>query len=206
MFAVVPEGLAAAWAAEGGADADRGLNQGLIMAAGPIGYVVGGVLISRLVRPALRNRLVRPLAVLSALALVPALTAPPPPVVALLVAVSGIAQGGVMPTLNSTFVLILPHGYRARAYGVMQTGLQFSQFAAVIITGLLADHFWLPMVVGLWSVGGTAALALLASRWPASDTFTAATGAATATQPPPEPAPAPVLPSVAASAVTPERP
>ncbi|MCO8277828.1 MFS transporter [Actinoplanes sp. TRM 88003] len=217
MFAIVPEGLAAAWAAEGSTDpAARGLNQGLIMAAGPIGFVVGGLLINRLAGPALRDRLVRPLAVLSALVLVPALAAPPPPIVAIMVALSGIAQGGVVPTLNGKFVLILPHGYRARAYGVMQTGLQFSQFGAVMVTGLLADHFWLPMVVGLWSVGGTIALGLLAYRWPSAATFTAATDAATRSEPPatppppasPPPAtlPAPVRPTVATTSVTPERP
>ncbi len=185
MFAVVPEGLAAAWAAEGSADpATRGLNQGLIMAAGPIGFVVGGLLITRLAGPSLRDRLVRPLAVLSALVLVPALAGPPPPIVAIMVALSGIAQGGVTPTLNGKFVLILPHGYRARAYGVMQTGLQLSQFAAVMITGLLADHFWLPMVVGLWSVGGTVALAILAYRWPSRATLEAAIETASAGHPP----------------------
>ncbi|MBL7260350.1 MFS transporter [Paractinoplanes lichenicola] len=205
MFAIVPEGLAAAWAAEGGDPADRGINQGMIMAAGPIGFVIGGLLINRLARPALRDRLVRPLAVLSALALVPALAAPPAPVVAVLVALSGIAQGGVMPTLNGKFVLILPHGYRARAYGVMQTGLQFSQFGAVMVTGLLADRFWLPMVVGLWSVGGTIALGLLARRWPRPAAFAAAVQAAEsgAAAPPP---PAPLRPTVATTSVTPEVP
>jgi MFS family permease len=175
MFAVVPEGLAAAWAAESSADpAARGLNQGLIMAAGPIGYVVGGILVSRLFSTAQRDRLIRPLAVISALALVPALTGPPAPIVAILVAVAGIAQGGLMPTLNSKFVLILPHGFRARAFGVMQSGLQLSQFGAVVVTGVLADFFHLPLVVGLWSVGGVAAMAYLSARWPHSSVFTAA--------------------------------
>ena len=211
MFAVVPEGLAAAWAAQSDPDAStRGLNQGLIMAAGPIGFVVGGLLINRLAGPALRDRLVRPLAVLAALALVPALTGPPAPVVAAMVALSGIAQGGVTPTLNGRFVLILPHGYRARAYGVMQTGMQLSQFAAVMVTGLLADHFWLPLVVGLWSVGGTAVMALLVTRWPSSAAFATATEAAAADQPGP-PAGPPVSrtasrPTVATTSITPERP
>ncbi|MBU2669472.1 MFS transporter [Actinoplanes bogorensis] len=192
MFAIVPEGLAAAWAAEGSPDpATRGLNQGLIMAAGPIGFVVGGLLINRLAGPVMRDRLVRPLAVLSALALVPALASPPAPIVAVLVAISGIAQGGVVPTLNGKFVLILPHGYRARAYGVMQTGIQFSQFAAVMVTGLLADHYVLPVVVGLWSLGGTVALLYLAHRWPQAATFTAAEAVASAGA-----AAAPVSPAV----------
>ncbi|MDY7089504.1 MAG: MFS transporter [Actinomycetota bacterium] len=206
MFAIVPEGLAAAWAAESSGDpATQGLNQGLIMAAGPLGYVVGGVLINRLAGPSRRDLLVRPLAVFSAFALVPAIAAPPAPVVAVLVALSGFAQGGVMPTLNGKFVLILPHGYRARAYGVMQTGLQFSQFGAVMVTGLLADHFWLPLVVGLWSVGGVIVLGVLARRWPRPAVFAAAAEAAAAevTTPPAQPPP---RPSVATTSITPEVP
>ncbi|MFD0474921.1 MFS transporter [Nonomuraea thailandensis] len=61
-FVVVPEGLAAAWAAEldGG-----GAAQGLIMAANPLGVVVGGLLLTRLLRPSTRTRLIRPLAILA---------------------------------------------------------------------------------------------------------------------------------------------
>jgi len=181
MFAVVPEGLAAAWAAQGDPDVvTRGLDQGLIMAAAPIGFVAGGLLTGRVLSPARRDRLIRPLAVLSAVVLVPAIAGPPPPAVAALVGLSGVAQGIVSPTLNSKFVLILRHGYRARAYGVVQTGMQLSQFAAVMITGLLADHFWLPMVVGLWSIGGTVAMIVLATRWPSQAAFTAATDEAAA--------------------------
>jgi MFS family permease len=216
-FAVVPEGLAAAWAAQGDPDAAaRGLNQGLIMAAGPIGFVIGGILTSRLATETQRERLIRPLAVLSALILVPAMAAPPPTVVAILVGLAGIAQGGLMPTLNGRFVLILPHGYRARAFGVMQTGMQLSQFAAVIATGVLADHFRLPLVVGLWSIGGAIAMALLAARWPSPATFAAATDAAEASiaaaPAPPAPRPAPGRhraenrQQVATTSVTPERP
>jgi MFS family permease len=202
MFAVVPEGLAAAWAAQGNPDATaRGLDQGMIMAAGPIGYVIGGLLAGRLIGPARRDRLIRPLGVIAALALVPAIAGPPPTVVAALVAVSGVAQGGLAPTLNGKFVLILQHGYRARAYGVMQAGLQLSQFAAVIVTGLLADRFRLPLVVGLWSIGGTLVMAVLAARWPRKETFAAAMEAAAASQPPP-PAPATPVEKPAAPVAT----
>jgi MFS family permease len=181
MFAVVPEGLAAAWAAQGDPNAaTRGLDQGMIMAAGPVGFVIGGLLTGRLAGADRRNRLIRPLAVLSALLLVPTLIGPQPPVVALFVALSGVCQGGLSPTLNSKFVLILPHGYRARAYGVMQTGMQLSQFVAVLATGWLAEEFWLPMVVGLWSVGGTVVMTFLAARWPSDRAFQAASDEAAA--------------------------
>ncbi|MFF5290872.1 MFS transporter [Paractinoplanes globisporus] len=191
MIIIVPEGLAAAWAALDSTDpAARGLDQGLIMAASPIGFVVGGLLTTRLAGPARRNRLIRPFAVLAPLVLVPAILDPPPSVVALLVALSGAAVGGLSPTLNGMFVLMIPHGYRARAYGVVQTGMQLSQFAGVIAGGLLADRFWLPLVVGAWSIGGVVVMLALVARWPSSREFEAAIAEAAATIPPSVPAPA----------------
>jgi len=191
MVAVLPEGLAAAWAAIGSADPTaRGLDQGLIMAAAPIGFVLGGLLTTRLASPARRDRLIRPFAVLCALALVPTIFNPPPEVVALLTALSGVALGGMSPTLNGKFVLMIPHGYRARAYGVVQTGMQLSQFAGVIAGGLLADRFWLPLVVGAWSIGGVVVMLALVARWPSSREFEAAIAEAAATIPPSVPAPA----------------
>lgn len=190
-FAIVPEALAAAWAAEATHDAaTRGLDQGLIMAAGPVGFIIGGLLTTRLATPALRDRLIRPFALASTLLLVPALAGPPPTMVALLVGLSGIAQGGLSPTLNGKFVLMIPHGYRARAYGVIQTGMQLCQFLGIIVTGLLADRFWLPLVVGLWSVGGTAVMVVLSIDWPSTRAFDAAIDAAAATMPPADQPPA----------------
>jgi MFS family permease len=166
-FAIVPEGLAAAWAAQDNPDSvTRGIDQGMIMAAGPIGFVIGGLLVGRLAGTEMRHRLIRPLAVAAPLCLVPALAAPPIPVVALLTMLSGVAQGGLMPTLNTHFVLALPHGFRARAFGVMQQGLQLSQGGAVLLTGALASRSSIPLVVGLWSVAGVALMLVLAVRWP----------------------------------------
>ncbi|MEV6488299.1 MFS transporter [Actinoplanes sp. NPDC051633] len=166
-FAIVPEGLAAGWAAHSGHDSvTRGIDQGLIMAAGPVGFVIGGLAVGRLVSQETRHRLIRPFAVLAPLALVPALAAPPVPVVVLLTMLSGVAQGGLMPTLNTHFVLTLPHGYRARAFGVMQQGLQVFQGGAVLVTGVLAERWSVPLVVGVWSVAGVLSMLLLAGRWP----------------------------------------
>jgi MFS family permease len=165
LFAIVPEGLAAAWAAEAGPPGGaRGPAQGMIMAAGPVGFILGGLVIGRFVAPARRPALIRPLAVLAPLALVPALADPPPPVIALMALVTGFAVAGLLPVLNGMFVLALPHGYRARAFGVMQGGMQVTQGAAVLITGLLAERFGVPVVVGAWSIGGTLLMLLVAVR------------------------------------------
>ena len=74
------------------------------------------------------RRLIRPFAVLAPLALVPALFARRP-VVALLAMVSGFAVAGLMPTLNGMFVLALPHGFRARAFGVMRAACRSARAA-----------------------------------------------------------------------------
>jgi MFS family permease len=168
-FAIVPEGLAAAWAAVGATnEVARGIDQGMIMAAGPVGFVIGGLAVGRLVAPAVRHRLIRPFAIMAPLVLVPALAGPPAEIVALLTLLSGVAQGGLMPTLNTQFVLALPHGFRARAFGVMQQGVQLSQGGAVLLTGLLAERSSVPLVVGLWSVGGVVLMLALAIRWPSA--------------------------------------
>ena len=164
-FTILPEGLAAGWAAEFHDEPGaRGFDQGLIMASCPLGFVVGGLVVGRLVRVQDRGRLVNKFAVLAPLALALTVFAPNAVTVAALAAISGVAQGGLMPTLNGEFVLALPHGYRARAYGVMQGGLQLTQFVAVVATGALAQVSSIPLVVGLWSLGGLAVMAALVIR------------------------------------------
>jgi MFS family permease len=197
MFAIVPEGLAAGWAADVNPDPTaRGLDQGVIMAAGPVGWIIGGLLISRLLGTHARQRLVGPLSIAAALALVPAFFGPPVEVVVALILLSGIAQGGIMPTLNGLFVLALPHGYRARAFGVMQGGLQISQGGAVLVTGWIAQHSSVPATVGLWSIGGTIAMVAIALRWPRAGAFDDEIAMAAASAPE---APAPTLRSPAAA-------
>ncbi|PZM95672.1 MAG: MFS transporter [Actinobacteria bacterium] len=179
LFAIVPEGLAAAWAAQHSeSSTDRGLAQALIMAASPLGFILGGLVIGRGVPPERRRALVRPFAVLAPLALVPALLDPPPVAVAALAAICGFSVAGLLPVANGLFVQALPHGYRARAFGVMATGMQVMQGVAVFATGLLADRYPLPMVVGLWSLAGVLAMLLCAWRWPSSERFAAAIAAA----------------------------
>jgi MFS family permease len=172
LFAAPPEGLAAVWAARLESDpARRGLAQAIIMIGNPTGLLIAGLLLTRLVRPATRVKLIRPLAVLAPLCLVPALLNPTAPVVALLTGLAGVCAAGMLPAANGLFVQALPIGYRARAFGVMQTGLQLLQGGSVLITGLLASYFPLPAVVGWWSVGGVLLLLLAVTRWPQRSVF-----------------------------------
>ncbi|MFE9691270.1 MFS transporter [Micromonospora sp. NPDC005806] len=178
LFSIVPEGLAAAWAAERGGDLDGGAAQAIIMAANPVGYILGGLLIGRFLAPARRLALMRPLAVVAPAVLVPALFDPSPLVVALLAAVCGFAVAGLIPVANGLFVRALPDAYRARAFGVMASGTQLTQGAAVLVTGALAEHFTIPDVVGVWSAAGVVLVLAAALTWPRRETVDTAVEAA----------------------------
>jgi MFS family permease len=178
-FAIVPEGLAAAWATDLVGDGDgRGVAQGLIMVANPVGWIVGGLLVARLVGPDTRRRLIRVFAALAALTLVPSLANPPLAGVLLMAAASGFCVGAMLPAANGLFVQALPNGFRARAFGVMQSGMQVLQGVAVLLAGLLADVFPLYVVVGVWSAAGVLLLILAGWRWPDRQEIRAAIAAA----------------------------
>jgi MFS family permease len=175
LFTMPAEGLAAPWAGllEPHDPHARGLAQGMIMMATPLGWVIGSLLLTRLLPPELRRRLIRPFAILAPVTLVPALFNPPAVVVALLALLCGICAAGLVPTSNGLFVQALPRAYRARANGVMMSGLQIIQGGAVMATGILAAHFKLPTVVGLWSLGGVLLMVLVSVGWPAPQEFEA---------------------------------
>ncbi|MCW3838666.1 MFS transporter [Micromonospora yasonensis] len=203
LFSIVPEGLAAAWAAERGGSLGSGAAQAIIMVANPVGYVLGGLAVGRLVGPTRRLALIRPLAVLGPAVLVPALFDPPPLVVALLAAACGFAAAGLLPVANGLFVRALPDGYRARAFGVMASGTQIIQGAAVLVTGALAERFAIPVVVGVWSAAGVVLMLGAALTWPGPAEVNAAVEAAGADRAAAVGAgPQPHLPGRAAAAAT----
>jgi len=200
LFSIVPEGLAAAWANEHpNVNMNPGTAQAVIMVANPLGFILGGLLVSRLFGPARRLALMRPLAVLSPLVLVPALLNPSPLVVALLAALCGFAVAGMLPMANGLFVQALPAGFRARAFGVMATGVQVIQGLAVLITGMLSERFSIPMVVGVWSAVGVVLMTIASLRWPDKQTIDATIAAATAANATPAPAPAAPAPGTPAA-------
>jgi MFS family permease len=172
LWVIIPEGLAIGWAEHLADDESRrGFYQGLIMVSNPVGVVIGGLLISRLLRPSVRRRLVPIFAVLAPLSLVPALADPGIVGVVAMVTVSGLVMAGMTPTLNGVFVQILRHGYRARAFGVMNSGMQVIQGLAVFSAGMLTALLPLHQVVGFWALAGVAMMSVLAARWPKLEFF-----------------------------------
>jgi MFS family permease len=179
LFTALPEGLAAAWAGHlADTPAGKGVDQGLIMGGYPAGFILGGLVVGRMLSPAHRRRLIRPLAVLAPLAMVPALLNPSAPVIAVLALVCGFAVAGLFPSANGLFVRALPDVFRARAFGIMQSGVQIIQGVAIFTCGALADRFTLPIVVGIWSLGGVLVMLVASAQWPSQPRFTAAFQAA----------------------------
>jgi MFS family permease len=172
LFTMAPEGLAAAWAATLETDPGRrGLVQGIIMIANPLGYLITGLLIGRLIPPATRRRLIRPFATLAPVVLIPALLRPDALLIALMAGLCGVCLAAMTPAANALFVQVLPGEYRARAHGVMQSGLQVAQGLGVLVTGLFAGRFALHTVIGEWSVVGAALMLVIGSLWPTRGEF-----------------------------------
>jgi MFS family permease len=178
LVGALPEGLGVSWAetmhpANG---LSVGLAQGLIMIATPIGFIVGGLFVGRMVKPDTRVRLVRPLAVATSAVLVPALFNPPLAAVCVMAFLVGCFISGILPTTNRLFVQALPNTHRTRAFGVVQSGVQLLQGGSIALVGALANPpSMVPRVVGLWalaSLGLVIAIAVLV--WPPQERFTAA--------------------------------
>ena len=164
-FGVIPEGMAAAWAAHLDGRADS-FAFGAILIAAACGYVAGSALVTWLLRPQRRVALIRPLALVTPLALVPALFDPGLVVVVLMTVLGGASLAITLPAGNGLFVQVLPPSYRARAFGVMQSGMHLIQGAAVMLTGWLALHYGLPNVVGFMGIAGVGIMVLIIASWP----------------------------------------
>jgi MFS family permease len=160
-FYVIPEGLAAPYSHSLGGDA---FTVGVLMAAVPLGTVVGGALVGRLVRPRTQLRYMSWLAVLSCAPLVVSVWNPPlwAVVAAWLVAgVGGAFQLIVIPA----FARSLAPETRARAFGVAQSGMYAVQGLGILAGGAMAVAVGAPLAVGLAGVAGLCVALYLASKW-----------------------------------------
>ena len=88
------------------------------------------------------------------LALVPTLFDPPALVVAVLAGLCGFAIGAPGPGGQRRVRAGPAQRYRARAFGVVQGGLQLLQGAAVLAHRGAGPRFPVSTVVGAWSLGG----------------------------------------------------
>lgn len=159
---VVPEGLAAPYAADLGAGPAA---VGLLMAADPAGSVLGAWLFARYVPASVRPRLIGLCAIGGGLALVGCAARPGVVGSTLLWALSGAFSSACLVQAQASFVRATPDALRGRAIGVAASGLIAAQGAAILIAGLFADRLGTPETVGATGALGAIGAGVLALRW-----------------------------------------
>jgi MFS family permease len=160
-FCIVPEGLAAPYAHSLHGNA---LDVGLLMAAMPLGTVIGAFAFGRLVPPSGRIRMMGWLAMASCAPLIGCAFGPPLWVVLILWALAG-AGGAYQLGAAAAFVQTLAPEGRARAFGLAQSGLLAVQGLGILAGGAVASFIGAPVAVGLAGLLGLCAAANLAMGW-----------------------------------------
>jgi predicted MFS family arabinose efflux permease len=133
-FFVVPEGLAAPYAA---AIAGNTASVGILLMAIPAGSVVGAYIVLRRVRPAVRSRAVGLMAVLTGLPLVCCVATPNLPASLALWCLSGVFAAYLLDVVTSV-VQFTPQERRSRMVGLIGAGLIGVQGIGLIVFGLVA--------------------------------------------------------------------
>ncbi len=152
-FWVVPEALAAPYG-EG-----RPTAVGLLLAAQPAGSALGGLWLSRMVRPVTRLELMGPLAVVSCVPLLFFAATPPLPLAVVLLVISGIGTTYNLPA-NAAFMQALPAKRRGQAFGLVSAGLVAGQGIGITVAGAVAEVVDPGLVIAV--AGGIGLLAALA--------------------------------------------
>jgi MFS family permease len=160
-FYVIPEGLAAPYAATYGKDA---LYVGLLMAAMPTGMVIGSFAFTRFVRPSGRIRSMGWMSMLACAPLIGCALHPSLPVVVALWALSGVGSAYQLAA-NAAFVAAVPPEGRGQAFGLAQSGILAGQGLGILAGGALAQVIGPEVVVALAGAAGLSAATMLTMVW-----------------------------------------
>ncbi len=160
-FYIVPEGLAVPYARSLHGST---LTVGLLMAAMPLGMVIGAFLLGRVAAPSARIRMMGWLAVLSCAPLIGSAWGPPLWAVLLLWTLAG-AGGAYQLAAAAAFVQALRPATRARAFGLAQSGLYAVQGLGILAGGAAAEAIGAQLAVGLAGLVGLTAATMLAMSW-----------------------------------------
>jgi MFS family permease len=160
-FYVLPEGLAAPYAATFGGSA---VTVGLLMSAMPIGTVIGAFGFSRFVRPSDRIRAMGGMSMLACAPLIGSALHPPLWAVVVLWALSGVGSA-YQVAANAAFVAAVPPSGRGQAFGLAQSGILAGQGLGILIGGALAQALGPEPVVALAGLSGLTVATMLALTW-----------------------------------------
>ncbi|MFC4331395.1 MFS transporter [Streptomyces andamanensis] len=158
MFAVVPEALAAPYAAALGAGS-TGL--GLLMCALPVGTVAGELYAGSRLAPATRERVALPLVSLALLPYLGYALHPGLPLSLLLLLVSGAGSAYTLG-LDQWFVAAVPEELRGRAMTLLTAGLMTLQGVGMALAGVAAEFAGARAAVTGAGILGTVCCVLLA--------------------------------------------
>lgn len=184
-FWIVPEGLAAPYAAHVGGGP---VAVGILLAAIPCGCTVGAALLVRFAPHERRLQLMGPLALLASAPLLACLLHPGLAVTVALWFVCGLGTAYNVPA-NAGFVQGLPDVRRAQAISLATTGIVMGQGLAVLVGGLLGGVFGPAAVVGGAGALGVVVVLALSATWLRTPQVIDLRDAA----PVPAPAPAPAI-------------
>ena len=160
-FYVVAEGLSVPYAAQLGGGP---IAAGLLFAAHPAGTVVGMLVLTRLVDPPDRLRLLGPLAVAACALLVVCALAPGLTITLLIWALAG-AASAYQTIASAEFVRAVPDAGRGQAFGLASTSMRVAQGLGVVLAGAAAEWYAPSTVVAVSGLLGTLAAALAAVGW-----------------------------------------
>jgi len=156
---VVPEGLAAPYAAELGGGAAM---VGLLLAAGPAGVLLGSVLFVRFLPARARTALIGPLAAAAGVPLLFCALQPNLPITMLLWAASGVCSAYQVQIIVE-YVTAVPNQHRGQAIGVASAGLLAAQGVGLLAGGFLAQVWTVTAAVAVAGATGTVFASLLAA-------------------------------------------
>ncbi|MDQ2749427.1 MAG: MFS transporter [Actinomycetota bacterium] len=157
---VVPEGLAAPYvAALGGGP----LAIGILMAALPAGTAAGALIMVRL-PGRMREPLIGPLAVATALPMLACATEPGLAVSVVLWFATGLFAAYQLPA-SASFVRSVADAHRGQTIGLIGSGVIAVQGLGIVIFGIVADHVGAADAIALAGLAAAAVAALLAFSW-----------------------------------------
>jgi hypothetical protein len=161
-FYNAPEGVVTPLARALGGGA---VTVGVILAAEALGEAIGVLAFSRLVAPAVRLRLMGPLAV-AACAVLVLFAWRPDLVVSLLILGAAGLFASYQLAANAAFVTAAPQEQRSQAFGLAQGGMSLGQGTVMILAGAAAQHYVPARVIAVCGAAG-AVLALVIALGPA---------------------------------------
>jgi predicted MFS family arabinose efflux permease len=138
---------------------------GLILTAAPTGVAIGAIVLTRLIAPERRLRLVLPLAFTACAIQTVLWTHPAPAMIVTVFFVVGLS-GVYSSILNPLFIRAVDPEFRGRAMGVAVAGINLAQGTAAITAGILARRIGPADALGWYGLVGACVPLLVLPLWP----------------------------------------